>query len=130
DATAGAAVWEDISTVDDPMVFQGAWDASSGTFPGGGDAQAGYIYVVSVAGEVDSVQFDVGDHIYAIVDDADENTYAANWQRIEGVVPDVGKVIAVESTVAAFPDAADYAGWLAFLDVQDVLNKPGFYLSD
>jgi len=68
------------------LLFKGAWDASAGTFPGGGTAQTGYFYKVSVAGTVNGVAFDVGDDIYAVVNNASTSTYAANWLRIDGVI--------------------------------------------
>lgn len=66
------------------LVFKGAWDASVGTFPGGGTAKTGAFYKVSVAGTVNSKAFEVGDDVFAIVDDASTSTYAANWLKIEG----------------------------------------------
>lgn len=68
------------------LVFKGSWDASAGTFPGGGTAKTGYFYKVSVAGTVNGVAFSVGDDIYAVADNASTGTYASNWLKIEGVV--------------------------------------------
>lgn len=67
--------------------LEGAWDASAGTFPVGSAPTAGtkkgdYWYV-SVAGTVDSVAFNVGDVLVAIVDAASTSTYAANWISLE-----------------------------------------------
>ena len=74
------------NAVDGVFDYQGAWDASAGTFPGGGTALKGHVYKVSVAGTVDGVEFNVNDSIYAEVTNASTTTYASNWNRIEGVV--------------------------------------------
>jgi hypothetical protein len=67
--------------------LEGAWDASVGTFPVGSAPVAGtkkgdYWYV-SVAGTVNSVAFNVGDVLIALVDAASTSTYAANWISLE-----------------------------------------------
>lgn len=71
----------DIAALANGMVYKGDWDASAGTFPGGGTAQIGHLYYVSVAGTVDSVEFAVGDNIVATVDNASTGTYASNWSK-------------------------------------------------
>jgi hypothetical protein len=70
-----------VAGLDQAVVLQGEWDASSGSFPGTGTAQAGHSWIVSVTGTVDSVDFTAGDRIIAIVDDASTSTYAANWNK-------------------------------------------------
>lgn len=67
--------------------LEGAWDASGGSFPVGSSPTAGtkkgdYWYV-SVAGTVNSVAFNVGDVLIALVDNASTSTYAANWISLE-----------------------------------------------
>lgn len=67
--------------------LEGAWDASGGSFPVGSSPVAGtkkgdYWYV-SVAGTVNSVPFNVGDVLIALVDAASTSTYAANWISLE-----------------------------------------------
>ena len=57
-----------IDALDSATVLKGTWDASAGTFPGGGAAQAGYSYIVSVGGTVNSVSFSANDRIIAIID--------------------------------------------------------------
>jgi len=71
----------DINALSDGMTYKGDWDASAGSFPGGGTAQTGAMYYVSVGGTVDSVSFAVGDNIVATVDNASTTTYAANWSK-------------------------------------------------
>lgn len=58
---------------------KGNWDASSGSFPGGGAALSGWAYIVTVAGAVDGVSFAEGDRLIAIADSASTTTFAANW---------------------------------------------------
>jgi hypothetical protein len=72
-----------VADLDASVVLRGTWDASSGSFPGGGTAQAGASYIVSVAGTVDSVAFAVNDRILAITDNASTTTYAANWHKLD-----------------------------------------------
>jgi hypothetical protein len=71
----------DIAALANGMIYKGDWDASSGSFPGGGSAQTGWFYYVSVAGTVNSIAFAVGDNIVATVDNASTSTYANNWSK-------------------------------------------------
>lgn len=66
--------------------FRGVWDASSGSFPADVEAASDW-YSVSVAGTVDSVAFEVGDVLVALVDEPSTTTFAANWTR-PAVSPD------------------------------------------
>jgi len=60
----------DIAALANGMVYKGNWDASAGTFPWTWAAQTGWLYYVSVAWTVDSVEFAIGDNIVATVDNA------------------------------------------------------------
>lgn len=71
----------DIAALANGMVYKGDWDASSGSFPGGGSAQTGWFYYVSVGGTVDGVEFTAGDNIVAVTDNASDSTYASNWSK-------------------------------------------------
>jgi hypothetical protein len=92
-ANAQAAFEElqgDINTINsslggltDAVVLKGTWDASAGSFPASGTAQAGWSYIVSVAGTVDGVAFDIDDRLMAIVDNASATTFAANWHKLD-----------------------------------------------
>lgn len=67
--------------------LEGAWDASLGSFPVGSAPVAGtkkgdYWYV-SVAGTVNSVAFNVGDVLVALVDAASTTIYSGNWISLE-----------------------------------------------
>jgi len=68
-----------VTALNSAMRFIDGWDASSGVFPGGGTAENGYVYEVTVAGTVDSVSFDIKDRIVAIADNASTTTFASNW---------------------------------------------------
>lgn len=72
-----------VAALDQATVLKGSWDASAGTFPGAGAAQAGWTYIVSTGGTVDSVAFAQNDRILAIVDNASTSTYAANWFKLD-----------------------------------------------
>lgn len=93
--------------------FKGDWDASAGTFPGAGVAQAGWLYRVSVAGTVDSISFSVGDSILARANNASTSTYSPNWQKSEGIITEAEVSAALGFTFSAnaktFNAAANYA---------------------
>ena len=72
-----------VNELDASVILQGTWDASVGSFPGAGVAQAGWSYIVSVGGTVDSVTFVANDRIIAIADNASTTTYAANWHQAD-----------------------------------------------
>ena len=72
---------QELAALQNGMVYHGDWDASAGSFPGGGSAQVGWFYFVSVAGTVDSVAFAVGDNIVALTDNASTGTFSGNWSK-------------------------------------------------
>lgn len=73
----------DIAALANGMTYQGNWDASAGTFPGGGTAQTGYFYTVSVGGTVDGIVFVAEDRLIATTDNASTSTYAGNWTKLD-----------------------------------------------
>lgn len=75
------------------MIFQGAWDASGGSFPGSGSALKGWYYKVTVAGTVDGVDFQVGDTLFAEVDNASTTTYSGNWFKVDNTSPDASTTV-------------------------------------
>lgn len=101
----------DIAALANGMVYKGDWDASSGSFPGGGSAQTGWFYNVSVGGTVDGVEFAASDAIIAKTDNASTTTYAANWTKkdstdaVQTVVGQVGDVTAQQIATAIDADA-------------------------
>lgn len=94
-----------LDAVNAAIVLKGEWNASAGTFPGAGAAQAGWSYIVTVGGTVDSVVFAVGDRLIAIVDNASTSTFAANWFKadytdlVSSVNGQVGAVTLIVSEV-------------------------------
>lgn len=59
----------------------GGWDASSGAFPAG--ANANEFYVASVAGTVDGQTFAIGDWLIARIDAPSIAVFAGNWTRAD-----------------------------------------------
>lgn len=72
-----------VNELDAAVILKGGWDASAGTFPGAGVAQAGWSYQITVAGTVDGIQFSVNDRIIALTDNASTITYANNWLKAD-----------------------------------------------
>lgn len=72
-------LYDAVSGLTTPMSMKGGWDASTGSFPGGGTAQNGFYYEVTGAGTVGGISFDVGDAVVAIVNNASTSVYAGNW---------------------------------------------------
>lgn len=72
-----------VNDLDAAVVLRGTWDASSGSFPGSGTAQAGDSWIVNVAGTVDSVDFAVDDRIIAVLDNASTSTFVGNWHKAD-----------------------------------------------
>lgn len=62
------------------MKVETTWNPIGGVFPGAGVALKGDLFRVSgFPATVDGVDFEVGDVIFALVDNASTSTYAANW---------------------------------------------------
>lgn len=134
------AIESRVNALDAAVVLKGVWDASAGTFPGGGTAQAGDSYIVSVAGTVDGVDFAINDRIIAIADNASTTTFATNWHKADytdqvlsvasltGAISAAALKTALAIAVADITDmsangrslvtAADYAAMRTLLDVQ------------
>lgn len=72
-----------VNDLDAAVVLRGGWDASGGSFPGSGTAQAGDSWIVTTGGTVDGVDFTANDRIIAILDNASTATYAANWLKAD-----------------------------------------------
>lgn len=77
------AIESRVNDLDAAVVLKGVWDASAGAFPGAGAAQAGWSYIVSVAGTVDGTAFAIGDRAIAIADNASTTTLAGNWFKAD-----------------------------------------------
>lgn len=109
-----AEIAADMGGVTNAVTLQGTWDASSGTFPGGGSAQTGYSYIVSVSGTVDGTAFTSSDRIVAITDNASTTTYAGNWHKLDytdQVSSVAGKTGAVTLAISDLTDAGQLGTW-------------------
>lgn len=62
-----------------PVRWGPDWDASTGAFPGGAAVLKNTLFRVSVQGTVDSVLFNDGDVIRALVSAPSTTTFASNW---------------------------------------------------
>lgn len=110
------AIESRVNELDASVILKGTWDASAGTFPGAGAAQAGWSYIVSIGGTVDGVVFTANDRLIAITDNASTGTFAANWFKADytdavlsidgstGAVT-IGAIIAAASSKATPVDA-------------------------
>lgn len=88
-----------IAALGGPMVFQGNWDASAGSFPGTVNRKKGWTYIVTVAGTVDGQPFEVNDRLVALVDNASTSTYAGQWYRMDADL--VQSVAGLQGTISA-----------------------------
>lgn len=70
-----------VNALDAAVVLKGEWAANAGTFPT--STVAGESWIVSVAGTVNSVDFEVGDRVIALVNGASTTVYAANWHKAD-----------------------------------------------
>jgi hypothetical protein len=99
--------------------FRGFWDASGGTYPttggtgSGGDIEAGNWWRISVAGTLGGEPVDIGDQIFAGVDNPGQTP--ANWTvvnpRVYSVFNRVGAVVATDNDypfnyITGLPDTA------------------------
>lgn len=119
-----------VADLDASVVLRGSWDASAGTFPGGGTAQAGSSYIVSVAGTVGGVAFGIGDRAIAITDNASTTVFASNWfkadytDQVLSVVGLTGAVTATQIRDALL--AVDGSGSGLDADTVDGLEASAF----
>lgn len=82
-ATDLDAMRQRVDALDAAVILKGVWNASAGTFPGGGTAQAGESWIVSVGGTVGGQAFVANDRIIAIIDNASTSTFANNWFKAD-----------------------------------------------
>jgi len=118
-----------VNELDAAVVLVGEWNASLGTFPGGGTAGAGESWIVNTDGTVDGIEFRDGDRIIALVDSASTTIYAGNWikadytDRVSSVHGRTGAVVgqsgdysASQVTNNSLVSGADVAAALDALD--------------
>jgi hypothetical protein len=110
------AIESRIIALDAVVILKGTWSAASGTFPGGGTAQAGESWIVSTDGTVNGVAFAAGDRLIAVTDNASTTAFAGNWFKadytdqvlsVDGAVGavTVGAIIAASTSKATPVDA-------------------------
>lgn len=89
----GAGTWGVfIDPIENPIVPGGVWDVSTGNFPTVPTDPAGgrFLYIASNAGAgttIDGVEFNNGDWLLSSVDTPSTTTYAANWEKADGLDP-------------------------------------------
>jgi hypothetical protein len=88
--TTFSGSWLRINYNDPEIVrYKGTWAPSGGSFPGGGTALIGSVYLMSDSGIVDSVSFNAGDLLIAIADAPSTATFAGNWRRVSTASPSI-----------------------------------------
>lgn len=80
-ATDLDAIRTRVNGLDAAVVLMGSWDASTGSFPS--STNSGETWIVSTGGTVDGVDFNTGDRILAITNEASSTTYAGNWLKLD-----------------------------------------------
>lgn len=100
-----------VAALGSGLTPKGGWDASSGSFPGGGTAQIGEFWFVTVAGTVDSVSFAVNETIVSLATNASTTTFSPDWFR--------GDVTNAVTSVVGLTGAISKAALLAALNVED-----------
>ena len=119
----------EIDSVVSGIAFQGGWDASSGSFPGGGTAQTGDLYKVTTGGTVDSVSFAAGDSIYAETDNASTTTFSGNWVKVDSadsvtsIFSRTGAVVAVAGDYTAAQITNTPSGGVSAVTVQAAIDE-------
>jgi len=104
-----------LAALGTPVILKGSWDASLGTFPT--STVAGESWIVSVAGMVDGVSFNIGDRVLALIDSASGVLYANQWlildytDQVLSVGGKTGAVVLTES------DITDLQNYLADTDI-------------
>lgn len=124
---------EAVDELEAAVILKGTWDASAGTFPGGGVAQAGWSYIVSVGGTVNGVTFDVNDRIVAITDNASTTTYASNWFKLDytdQVLSVNGQTGAVVLDADDIDDTSTSHKFVTAADITKLANTSGVNTGD
>jgi len=103
-----------VNDLDAAVVLKGTWDQTTGVFPGSGIAQAGWSYLVNGATTtVDGIDFNDGDRIIAVTDNASTTTYAGNWykadytDKVNTVAGRTGNVVITSSDLSDFNSAVN-----------------------
>jgi len=126
----GITLTETLATLIEVITLKGTWDASAGTFPGAGVAQAGWSFIISAPGTVGGEAFALNDRIVAITDNASTGVYAANWHKLDYT----DQVLSVFSRTGTIVAATDDYTWAQIdkttSDIADFTTKSHTSLSD
>lgn len=102
--------------------FQGGWNPTLGSFPGGGAAIAGQVWRATASGTVNGQAFDANDDILALVNNASTSTYAGNWQIMQGVIS-AADISDASANGRSLITAADYAAMRTLLSITSGLTS-------
>jgi hypothetical protein len=75
------------------MVFQGGFDASTGSFPSTVGIKKGWYYLITTAGTIDGISFQIGDQLFAQIDSPSSTIYAGNWVLVNSSIPDASEAV-------------------------------------
>jgi|GEM_PF-7007704 len=100
----------DVAAAAAGLTYKGTWDASAGTFPGGGSAAIGWLYIVSTGGTVDSEVFSAGDNLIAVSNSA-STTLFSSWSHPPSAV--------AVTSVAALTGVISASGLRTAINVED-----------
>lgn len=122
-----------VAELDAAVILKGGWDASAGTFPGADTAQAGWSYIVTTAGTVDGVSFNVNDRLLAITDNASTTVYANNWLKLDytdQVLSVNGQTGAVVLDADDIDDTSTTSKFVTEADLTTLSNTSGINTGD
>jgi hypothetical protein len=94
-----------IAAITTGITYRGNWDASTGVFPGGGTGHAGDYWYCNVTGVVDTISFEAGDSIIALVANASISTFSGNWAKQDSF-DSVQSVAGLVGTITGYDLAA------------------------
>lgn len=90
-----------VNALDAAVVLKGTWSAVTGVFPT--SLKSGESWIISTAGTIGGVVFNINDRLIALVDGASTTVYAGNWHKADytdEVLSVAGRTGAVTLTVA------------------------------
>ena len=119
DALAGL-----VAGIGQPVVLKGSWDASLGTFPT--STVAGESWIVSVAGIVDGIQFNINDRVLALINGASNVLYLNQWLILD-YTDQVLSVNGLQGAVSlSVEDILGYETLLTEVDINTLLKLNTF----
>lgn len=114
-------VKDKIGVLSNVLNFAGVWDASAGTFPVGDAGSIRDFYKVSVAGTIGTVEYSVGDNIYANKANA---TVQADWEKIDNTerILVIGDVAGLQAALDAKQNVIHFVDKETPVGVKDGVN--------